>query len=173
MGPKHSGKTSTGRELAKLLKYIFFDLDVLIEERTGQSPRDLYNAGPELFRREEEAALASLFNKKSDCPGIILALGGGIIDNSGAMDLIKKEMTVFEKYCTLYLELSAETAWQRITDQVELPLFLTAETPAESKEKHRQLHERRAKGYKKIAMYSIQSEGKTAVELASEIAAKL
>ena len=163
LGPKHSGKTSTGRELAKILKIPCYDLDQLMEERTGKSVRELYKTGEELFQREEMAALMALF--ASDFSGI-LAGSGSIIDNHTAMSMLKKEQ---DKLYTVYLEVSAETAWQRIVSQGELPPFLEAETPAESKEKHHLLHERRANDYKKIASYSICAEGKSAVELAEEL----
>ncbi|MCL1813269.1 MAG: shikimate kinase [Treponema sp.] len=164
LGPKHSGKTSTGLELAKLLKIPFYDLDRLIEEKTGKSVRELYKAGEELFQREETAALTALF--ASDFSSAILSLSGSIIDNPRAMALLKKESV---KNCTVYLEVSAETAWQRIISQGELPPFLKAETPAESKEKHRQLHERRASDFKKTASHSICAEGKNAAELAEDL----
>jgi shikimate kinase len=93
-------------------------------------------------------------------------LSGGIIDNPHAMALLEKESA---NLCTVYLEISAETAWQRIVSDGGLPPFLEAPTLAESKEKHRQLHERRASGYKKIADHCICAEGKSAVCLADEL----
>ncbi|MCL1929067.1 MAG: AAA family ATPase [Treponema sp.] len=164
MGPKHSGKTSTGRELAKILKSSFYDLDQLMEERTGKNVRELYKTGEELFQREEMAALRDLLENCQNA--VVLSLSGSIIDNPRAMALLKNESI---KNCTVYLEVSAGTAWQRIVSQGELPPFLEAETPAESKEKHHLLHERRANDYKKIAFYSICAEGKSAVELAEEL----
>ena len=164
LGPKHSGKTSTGRELAKRLSISFYDLDQLIEERTGQNVRDLYKTGEVLFQHEETAALAALF--ASDLSSAIISLGGSIIDNPHAMTLLEKESA---NYCKVYLEITAETAWQRIVSDGELPPFLEAPTPAESKEKHRQLHEKRASGYKKMADHCICAEGKSIVCLADEL----
>ncbi|MDR0997648.1 MAG: hypothetical protein LBL70_01155, partial [Treponema sp.] len=62
-GPKHSGKTSAGRALVRLLAEktdpaaSFIDLDELVEDRTGKSPRALYREGPEIFRKAEADAL--------------------------------------------------------------------------------------------------------------------
>ena len=163
-GPKHSGKTSAGRELAKKLSAPFFDLDQLVEEKTGQSVRELFLADEALFQREEAVALAELF--ASDLLMAIVAPGGGIIDNPGAMALIQKESA---RHCTAYLEVSSETAWRRIASDGELPPFLKAPTLDAAKEKHRLLHERRAKEYKKIADYCISAEAKSAVCLAEEL----
>jgi len=165
LGPKHSGKTSTGRELARRLNRSFFDLDELIEKRTGQSPRDLFIAGPDIFRREEAEALEALLIKEDSG---ILAAGGGIIDNPAAMDLLRSK-----KYITVYLEVSAGTAWRRIDQQGELPPFLRAangdSSREESREKHRLLHERRAKAYREFAQVCISAEEKTPLQLAEEL----
>ncbi|MCL1815204.1 MAG: shikimate kinase [Treponema sp.] len=180
MGPKHSGKTSVGRELARRISVSFFDLDQCMEDRTGKGIRELYYAGPDIFRREETTALTAVL-QNGFClpggqgyePGTVLALGGGIIDNPEAMTVLQKEMGESKGHSTFYLEISAKTAWQRIESQGELPLFLKAETPEAAKEKHRLLHERRARDYKKMAAHSIFAEGKTIAEVADELAALL
>jgi shikimate kinase len=165
LGPKHSGKTSTGRELARRLNRSFYDLDEFIEKRTGQSPRTLFIAGPEVFRRQEAEALEVLLEKEDSG---ILAAGGGIIDNPPAMDLLRRN-----KHMTVYLEVSAGTAWRRIDQQGELPPFLRAangdSSREESREKHRFLHERRAQAYREFAQICIPAEEKTPLQLAEEI----
>jgi len=174
IGPKHSGKTSVGRELARLLDVPFFDLDALIEKRTGQSVRALYNSGLELFRNEEEAALKDLLagavgasaagGKGGVLASGVLAAGGGLTDNPGAMALLGDRAHV-----TVYLDISAKTAWQRITSAGELPPFLKAETMDASMEKHRVLHQRRAEACRNCARLCIAAEGKRPEELAKEI----
>jgi shikimate kinase len=164
VGPKHSGKTSTGRELARLLGLPFFDLDALIEERAGQSPRNLYRAGPAIFRAAEAEALAWLLGRES---GGVLAAGGGIIDNPAAMALLQDPAL-----STVYLEVSAETAWQRIAGG-ELPPFLQAETMEKSREKHRLLHEQRSRAYGEFARISVAAGVKTPVETAEELCMKI
>jgi len=167
IGPKHSGKSSVGCELARLLGVPFFDLDALIEKRSGQSVRALYTAGPELFRREEEAALKELLAGEGDAGGEsqggVLAAGGGLCDNPGAMALLGDE------HCTVYLDVSAQTAWQRITSAGELPPFLKAETMEASREKHRELHQRRAEACRKCAGVRINAEEKKPEEIAEEL----
>jgi shikimate kinase len=160
LGPKHSGKTSTGAALARRMALRFYDLDMLIEERTGQSPRDLYRAGPEIFRREEDGALAALLKKTGRG---VLAGGGGLIDNPPALRRLQDHVTVA-------LEVSAATAWGRIAGGgKELPPFLRSGGMEASRETHRILHEGRTGAYRSFARYRIRAEGKSPEELAAEL----
>jgi shikimate kinase len=182
MGSKHAGKTCTGRELARLLSLPFFDLDRLVEERTGLSPRQLFETGPELFRRREAEALAALLkpaagSSETPPPEGVLAAGGGIIDNRAAMALLDSP-----EHAAVYLQVSPETAWRRIAgscEDRELPPFLRAENAGESREKHRILHERRSAAYDdfirrgKGIRLKIQGENRGAGALAKEIRRRL
>jgi shikimate kinase len=172
IGPKHSGKSSVGSELARLLKLPFFDLDRVIENRTGQSVRALYNDSVELFRREEAAALNALAenavdNGNGSRHSAVIAAGGGITDNSAAVSLLQNGHLI------VYLDVSAQTAWRRISGAGELPPFLTAETPAASMEKHRLLHERRATDCRAIANVVINAAQETQAKIAEKLVSSL
>jgi shikimate kinase len=168
LGPKHSGKTSAGRELARLLGGPFADLDELVEAQTGKSPRALFRESPAAFRTAELGALESLFSLRAGegVPPGVIAAGGGIIDNPGAWRLLVERDGVF----LVNLEVSAETAWERVRAAVErtgeLPPFLDTENP---KETHRLLHERRAAAYREIARLTVPGGGKTPEEAGREI----
>jgi shikimate kinase len=75
---------------------------------------------------------------------------------------------------TVYIDVPAETAWTRISGEVaktgELPPFLNTEDPRET---HRQLHERRALLYRKIAAVTIDAGQKDPAALASAIAGEI
>jgi shikimate kinase len=174
-GPKHCGKTAVGKVLAQFLSKKqpfpceFFDLDELIIERTGKTPRELYIEGQKVFQNEEAGALKALLaagGESGDGPSArrVIAAGGGIIDNRDAMaDLSKSDAL------KVYLDISAETAWRRIARKSELPPFLRTENPQET---HRVLHERRAVEYQKLADIIIKTEGKTIEKVAEEILEK-
>jgi shikimate kinase len=166
-GPKHAGKTSVAAALAFLYRSPWVDLDELIKKQSGKSPRTLYQEGPGVFREAEARALETLL--KSGERGIIAA-GGGIIDNEAAVALLEKA----EGLIIIYLDVSAETAWQRIAAQAEkdgaLPPFLNTARPRET---HRELHERRAAAYRNLAPLTIQAEGKSPGEIAREISRAL
>ncbi|MDR2501314.1 MAG: AAA family ATPase [Treponema sp.] len=153
MGPKHAGKTSAGRVLADLLGTRFIDLDVWLEARTGKPPRTLYRESIGLFRQAEAASLHAALETGA---GAVIAAGGGLIDNSRALALLQGR----ESLTLVYLEISPETAWNRIAQNAagELPPFLDPGNPQEA---HRLLHERRAGAYKALAHLCISGESRT------------
>ena len=170
VGPKHSGKTSAGKELAALLGGAFTDLDEAIFRQCGKSPRELYAQSAEIFRKAEAEALAAVLEKPKDTapPALrmpvirVIAAGGGVIDNPGAMALLAGNAEVR----AVFLAVSTETAWERIS-RGELPLFLKTDNP---KETHRLLHERRSAAYRKFASLAIEADGKSPKAIAGEIA---
>jgi shikimate kinase len=169
-GPKHAGKTSAGRALATLVSGVFTDLDGYIEERTGKSPRTLYQEGCGRFRKAEAEALENLLAESGRAgePRVIAA-GGGLIDNPGALALLERAGAA----ALVYLEVSAETAWDRIAGAAEtagLPPFLNTANPRKT---HRTLHRRRAAAYRRRAAFSLPAEGKSPEEIAAEIAGRL
>jgi shikimate kinase len=156
VGPKHSGKSSVGKELAVLLNALFLDLDSCIEERTAKTPRALYKEGTEVFRKAELETLQAIladFPSAKDSSFLVLAAGGGIIDNQEAASLLK------EKTFIINLDVSADTAWKRIiaTSQIsgELPPFLQTDNPEKT---HRELHVRRNNAYKELSDITIDAD---------------
>ena len=164
VGPKHSGKTSTGNALAQALSCGFIDLDEYIARKSGKSPRALYTEGPEILRKAEAEALAALFDPKAtDVPSLaVIASGGGLADNPEALSLLDKNPAAI----TVFLDISAESAWNRIMAAGALPPFLKTENPRET---HRSLHERRAEIYRQFAAHVINANGKSPGEIAREI----
>jgi len=163
VGPKHSGKTSAGKALASLLSCGFVDLDDFIAQRSGKSPRALYGEGPEVFRKAEAEALAALLESATAgaASSLVIASGGGIIDNPDALSLMSRYQTV-----SVFLDVPAAVAWKRIKAAGELPPFLKTDNPAET---HRTLHERRAAAYRQLAALVINADGKSSREIAGEI----
>jgi shikimate kinase len=71
-----TGKSTIGRELARLLGRQFLDMDVMVEKRFGMSVNQIFSEKGEEFFRQEEKKLAfelSLTNNK------VIATGGGTI----------------------------------------------------------------------------------------------
>ncbi|MDR0641430.1 MAG: shikimate kinase [Treponema sp.] len=197
LGPKHSGKTSAGKALARLCPAAvfppdlvrdrggvfagsaeFIDLDELVERRAGKSPRLLYREGPEIFRGAEAEALRALLEGElwggGGNPGgiTIAAAGGGLADNGEALEILKKPRSASTVY-TVYIEIPAETAWKRIRaaadESGELPPFLDTENPRET---HRLLHRRRGAVYRELAKITVKA-GNTPEETAAKILRRL
>jgi len=160
MGPKHSGKTSAGKALAAKCSCDFIDLDELILQRTGKTPRQLFNEGAAIFQKAEAEALAALA-ANADGKQRVIAAGGGIIDNAEALAVLKQFGAA-----AVCLSISTGGAWDRISAGGELPPFLQTENPRET---HRALHERRAAAYQQLADIVINVDGKTPDEIAEEI----
>jgi shikimate kinase len=165
-GPKHSGKTSAGKALASLYSCEFIDLDELILQLTGKTPRQLFIIDPDVFRKAEAETAEELFNtitKSSDTVRRIIATGGGIIDNPEALAELKRNNSTI-----VFLNIITDTAWKRINNSFDgmLPPGLGTMNPQEA---HRSQHERRAELYQQLADIVIYVDGKTPEEIAQEI----
>lgn len=159
VGPKHSGKTSTGKALAKIISGTFIDLDDEIGRSTGKSPRQLFREGERVFRTAEFQAVQNLLRtinlnldiKKHD--HYVIAAGGGIVDNPEAIKSLKNNGVIIN------LELSPKKAWDRIKASAkktgDLPPFLQTDDPVAT---HRMIHERREKAYRDLADLTIDAE---------------
>jgi len=169
-GPKHSGKSLCAAALGRIAGTEAVDLDDLVEKQTGETPGTLFFRGPEIFMKAEVLALASYIRQPEQDNGIkIIAAGGGIVDNAEAMAMISLQREIVR----VYLEVSAETAWQRILRTATsggLPSFLNTENPRET---HLAIHERRSKAYKEQAKIIIAAEGKSPEDIAREIMGRL
>jgi len=199
MGPKHSGKTTTGKALALLFSCDFIDIDELILQRTGKSPRQLFSEDPAIFQKAEADALAALVDSGGSSVGSCNCANGTSIANSidnaaggtnitdcadnaevkrrviatgGGIIDNNEAMSILKKsgVVMVYLDISTEDAWDRIAAAGELPPFLRTENPRET---HRALHERRAAAYLQIANIVIKTEGKSPQERAAEIFSRL
>jgi shikimate kinase len=180
VGPKHSGKTSAGRALARLWEGVaggpepvwpgiarFIDLDELVEARTGKSPRFLYRTGPEVFRKAEAEALRSLL--EGGFPGERRA-GRGMDGGNGKGGSAKGCITIVaagggladncealellrtNRVAVICLEVPVETAWERIRVAAEQSGELPPFLDTEDpRHTHRLLHERRGRIYRDLA----------------------
>ena len=106
IGAKHSGKSSVARAIERTNDVPAVDLDELIEKQSGKTPRELFIKGPEIFRKAEAEALASLL-----CPAaiefevveqLVIAAGGGLAENEEAMTLLSKAKDI----CFVYLKMA-------------------------------------------------------------------
>lgn len=133
-----------------------------MEQRTGKTPRTLFNEGPEIFKKAEAEAAAEILRSREK---LVVAAGGGLIDNGGAMELLEQSQNI----CIVCLDVSAGTAWNRILKTAVgggLPPFLQSANPRET---HRQLHERRARAYRDMAHIVVNTEDKSPDAIAVEI----
>lgn len=82
-----SGKSVVGRELARLLRRPFIDLDLSIQRATGSSAASLLERRGEVaFRKLERAALMRAAKRRD----AVVALGGGTLLDPRNRALVKK-----------------------------------------------------------------------------------
>ena len=155
IGPMGSGKTSTGRMLAKEMGYAFADTDEEVTKRTGVSIAYIFDVeGEEGFRKRECLALKECLNDNNT----ILSTGGGIVLSKENRDLLQDRGTV------VYLQTSIRFQVKR-TASSNRPL-LQNKDPEETLEK---LMLTRAPLYEEIADITIMTDNKSLQEMSKEI----
>ena len=82
-----TGKSVVGKELARLLRRPFIDLDLSIERAAGSSVASLFaRRGEAAFRELEHKALVRAAKR----PGVVVALGGGTLLDPRHRAIVKK-----------------------------------------------------------------------------------
>jgi shikimate kinase len=87
-----SGKSSTGRVLARQLGWPHHDTDDMIVERTGMTVDELFDAqGEEEFRRLEHEIVEALPPERD----LVLSTGGGLVQNAHTMRILAVQGPIF------------------------------------------------------------------------------
>lgn len=109
-----SGKSTVGRLLARKLNYDFVDTDALIEARTKQQIKDIFEKmGEPAFRQIEAKVVAEV--AKSE--GKVIACGGGVILNSKNIQALQKNGLI------VYLKAEPEVLYSRVKKSEIRPLL--------------------------------------------------
>ena len=156
IGMMGSGKTSSGRSLAKLLKATFLDLDEQIVEEAGQSINDIFKTKGEAHFRKLESELLIRASKLTDH---VVATGGGIVlkpENNTRMK---------ETGAVVYLKTSLDVLWRRVSHNKSRPLLATPDPQKTLAE----LLSKRSLLYETTADKIFLTDGKTPEAVALEI----
>ncbi|MCW2255987.1 shikimate kinase [Providencia alcalifaciens] len=90
IGPRGSGKTTIGKQLAEHKSFQFVDTDKLIVERAGMSIAQIVEQhGWEYFRHLESEALKSISQQN-----VIVSTGGGIVLSEENQQVMRENGTV-------------------------------------------------------------------------------
>ena len=115
MGFMGSGKTSVGRELARLLGWTFRDFDDAIEAEVGLSIPEIFRERGEAFFRRTEARVGE---RLLSGERVVLASGGGWAAEPGRLDALPEDTL------TVWLRVSAAEAVRRAREgEGERPLL--------------------------------------------------
>ena len=138
-----AGKSTIGKQLAKLLDFNFLDGDLIIEERINQSIQNFLDqhGGKEFTKIEEEILLSINFDKT------ILATGGSAVLSDNAMQFLRKESEV------IFLDVTYENISKRILNLSERGLV------REPNQSLQETYDERLSLYRKYADHIVINDG--------------
>jgi shikimate kinase len=111
-----SGKSTIGPILANTLGWEFYDLDKVIEDKSGKLVKEIFEIyGEDYFRNLETESLLELSVKEN----VIIALGGGTIASDGNIAILKKTGII------VYLKMSPESAMKRLKFKRNRPVLFS------------------------------------------------
>jgi shikimate kinase len=167
IGYRGSGKTAVAQMAALRLGWNWVDADVEIELRAAKSIAAIFaDAGEPTFRNLESAMLGELI-ERDRC---VMALGGGVVLRKENRQQLR-EAVKSGRGKIVWLKASPQTLWERIQADPTTAARRPNLTAAGGVEEVRRLLGEREKWYQECADLSIDSEGKTAAEVADGIVA--
>lgn len=160
VGLMGAGKTTVGRQLAKVLGMAFCDSDREIERCTGANIPLIFDIeGEQGFRAREHKVIAELTSRDN----IVLATGGGaILDNENRANLSARGVVI-------YLQASVDQLYKRTSKDQKRPL-LQIENP---KAKLQELLVEREPLYLQVANLVVKTDTNTLKGVIEEIQTKL
>ncbi|MDO4791108.1 MAG: 3-dehydroquinate synthase [Buchananella hordeovulneris] len=159
VGLPGAGKTSVGRELARLTGLNSVDTDAEVRRRTRLTIPQLFaERGEEGFRDVEHRAIAHTLTLAHG----VVALGGGAVLHPGTRELLRNHTVV-------HLRVTLEEAARRVgATGSGRPLL--AEDPVARLE---ELSLQRDELYRQVATVAVETTGRTPTEIAEEIIAQV
>lgn len=159
-GPPGAGKSSTARVLAELIDGEVIDTDQLIEESSGKKISEIFtDDGEPHFRKLEEGAVDRALRHQGT-KSIIISLGGGAV-----LSEVNQQRLRASNGKIFFLDVSIAHAAPRIGFNRDRPLLV--DNP---RAKWVALMKERQPIYESLAHVVVNTDGKSAREVAREIA---
>ncbi len=158
VGTMGAGKTTVGQLLAEALDVPFLDSDHAVEARAGKPVQEIFvDDGETAFRALERAAVAAALDQHDG----VLALGGGAVLDAGTRALLADHRVVF-------LRVGLTDAVKRVGLGAGRPLLL-----GNVRSRVKQLLDERTPVYEGLARISVDTDGRTAQDVAAEIVSRI
>ena len=109
-----SGKSTVGRELAKILEMNFVDTDHYIENKENMKVKEIFALKGEKYFREIEAKYIKEISKMNNT---VISTGGGVVASDTNIMLLKKNGFV------TYLDCTVECIYRRVSRRNTRPLL--------------------------------------------------
>ena len=155
------GKSTIGRQLARLRQLSFLDADHEIESVLGCSIRDFFaREGEPAFRDIEERVIADLLDTKAGC---VIATGGGAVLREATRKALHAKATV------VYLRASPDDLARRLSRDTQRPLLQVADP----RQRLRELFAQRDPFYRETAHLTVDTGHKSAILLVNLLSMQL
>ncbi|MGH3233881.1 MAG: bifunctional shikimate kinase/3-dehydroquinate synthase [Streptosporangiaceae bacterium] len=150
-----AGKTTVGHLLSERLGLPFIDSDLVVEQRTGRSVRQIFaEDGEPAFRDLERRVVANLI----DGPEAVLALGGGAAEHPDTIALLKSARVI-------YLQVGYQEAMLRVTGDQYRPLL--------SRPGLESVYRGRLSAYGAVATLTVATDGRRPEAVSQDVLAQL
>ena len=137
-----AGKTTVGHLLAEKLGLPFADADLVVEQRTGRSVRQIFaDDGEPAFRALEHEVTAELLGG----PDAVLALGGGGVEHPATQQSLRGSHVI-------YLQVGYEESMLRVAHDEHRPLLRAPDLQA--------IFRRRLASYEAVATHVVATDGR-------------
>ena len=150
-----AGKTTVGHLLSERLGLPFVDSDLVIEQRSGRSVRQIFaEDGEPAFRELERQVVADLI----DGPEAVLALGGGAAEHSDTVVRLKSTQVI-------YLQVGYDEAMLRVAGDEYRPMLRRADLET--------LYQSRLGVYDAVATLTVATDGRRPEAVSQDVLAQL
>lgn len=166
IGYMGAGKSTIGRHLAKILEYTFIDLDDYIEEKEGQTVKEIFENKGEIYFRKAETKWLSEITTHQD--NIVLAVGGGTPCYGNNIEMMNMDNVV-----SIYLKLPPGYLANRLFNERSGRPLISHLNTIEALTEFVGIHLFERQSYYHKAKLTIAAEHKTVADLAREIIQQL
>ena len=120
-----TGKTSVGKELARLRGMHYSDTDALIEQEAGITISEIFNRYGEKYFRDLETKIIS---QSVQLDNQVITLGGGAVLRPENMDVLERNSII------VCLTATPEVIYERVKDDTTRPLLQVPDPQAKIRE---------------------------------------
>ena len=164
VGMRGCGKTTVGRELARLLDGECVDTDEVVVDQAGESIADIFAEEGEVgFRRRERDAIERIVKR----PPAVIAVGGGAVLDDRNVELLRRVATL------VWLKAPADVLWERISADNATEASRPPLTERRGLAELEQLLARRSRLYDRAAELAIDTSKRTPESIARDLAGRL
>lgn len=148
------GKSTVGRELAKLLGYSFVDMDTYIEDKANLTVSEIFEKYGENYFRNLETEVANELSQKSN---LVIGSGGGAVLKENNVDAFRNGGKI------IFIDVPLKVIENRLKGDTTRPLLATGKF-----ETMRKLYSERIATYNQVCDIKITNDDNKDAKLVAE-----